>query len=65
MKRISYPEFLEGVNFRHNLSYASVQRLMNSNAQTVIELSTIIGMFPHQFLLDHRHRDPPGPLFLP
>lgn len=65
MKRISYPEFLEGVNFRHNLPFASVQRLMNSNAQTVIELSTIIGMSPHQLLLHHRHRHPPRPLLLP
>jgi hypothetical protein len=38
MNRITKVEFFEGVNFKQDFSYAMILKLMNSNAQFIIDM---------------------------
>ena len=37
---ISPKEFLDGVNFQESITYSSIKKMMNSNAQFIIDLAT-------------------------
>jgi len=47
MNQISKVEFFEGVNFRQDFSYATIRKLMNTNAQFIIDMCVDLNMFDH------------------
>lgn len=64
MKRITYEEFLNGVNFRQNMSYESIRKLMNANAQTIIEISVHLRTSAQKLIYDNSDRNSPYTLLL-
>lgn len=46
MSLISKEEFLKGANFREMITYSNTKKMMNSNAQFIIDLSIKVKMYP-------------------
>lgn len=65
MKKVAKEEFLKGINFQQNIPFATIQELMNSNAQFVMEISIGLSMFSKNILFDHLNCYSSCSLFLP
>ena len=44
MKQLTKAEFFKGINFQQNISYPMLKRLINGNAQYVIDICIELNM---------------------